>query len=196
MTPLPPGPFSVIYADPPWRFRTWSAEGQDRAPDQHYGTMDIADIKAQGVGAIAAPDAVLFLWVYQPMLREAFDVIEAWGFAYKTVGYIWIKTNGPADQGMLFVDQTTVRKGLGYHTRAGSEQVWIATRGRGYERLSKGEPQVVFAGLREHSRKPDEIADSIVRLTGDVPRVELFARTARPGWSAWGNETGKFAGAA
>jgi N6-adenosine-specific RNA methylase IME4 len=72
------------------------------------------------------------------------------------------------------------------------EQCWLATRGRGYERLSRGEAQVVFAPVREHSRKPDEIAESIVRLTGLGPRLEMFARTRRPGWDVFGNETERF----
>jgi N6-adenosine-specific RNA methylase IME4 len=72
------------------------------------------------------------------------------------------------------------------------EQCWLATRGKGYERLSQGEAQVIFAPVREHSRKPDEIAQSIERLAGDVPKVELFARAQRTGWTCWGNEVGKF----
>ena len=92
----------------------------------------------------------------------------------------------------LFFQPSDVRRNLGYHTRSGAEQCWLATRGRGYRRISKSEPQVVFAPVREHSRKPDEIADSIVRLTGDVPRIELFARTSRPGWSSWGNQSHLF----
>lgn len=186
--------YSVIYADPPWRFETYSAKGKDRAPDQHYSTMPIDDIRALPVTDWAAENAALFLWVYQPMLREAFTLFDAWGFTFKTVAYVWVKITGGQDR--LFYGQEDVRKGLGYHTRAGTEQVWLATRGKGYERLSKGESQVVFSPLREHSRKPDEIAESIVRLVGDVPRLEMFARTRRQGWEAWGNEADKFAGAA
>lgn len=186
--------YSVIYADPPWRFKTWSEAGKDRAPEQHYDTMDIAEIAKLPVSKWAADDAALFLWPYQPMLKDAFTLIEAWGFTFKTVAYFWVKITGRQDR--LFYANEDVRKGLGYHTRAGAEQCWLATRGDGYERISKGEGQVIFAPVREHSRKPDEIAESIVRLTGDVPRLEMFARTKRPGWDVFGNETEKFAEAA
>jgi N6-adenosine-specific RNA methylase IME4 len=84
------------------------------------------------------------------------------------------------------------RMGLGYHTRSGSEACWLAIRGKGYKRQSMGVEQVVFAPLREHSRKPDEVTARIDRLVGDVPRIELFAREQRPGWQCWGNEVGKF----
>jgi N6-adenosine-specific RNA methylase IME4 len=137
---------------------------------------------------------VLFLWVVQPQLPEALRLIEAWGFTFKTVAYCWVKNKGNQDR--LFYAGEDVRKGLGYHTRSGMEQCWLATRGKGYSRLSKSETQVVFSPLREHSRKPDEISDSIVNLTGDVPRLEMFARTQRPGWDVWGNQTSKFDGVA
>lgn len=183
--------YGVIYADPPWRFSTYSSKGQKKAPDRHYPTMKIEDICALPVPALAADDAALFLWVYQPMLRQAFLLFDVWGFEFKTVAYIWVKTNGHQDR--LFYGGQDAKKSLGYHTRAGSEQCWLATKGRGYKRLSKAEPQVVFAPRREHSRKPDEIAESIVRLTGpETSRIELFARTERPGWAAWGNEVDKF----
>lgn len=191
---FPLGHYSVIYADPPWKFEAWSHRGEDRGAVQHYGCMSLDDICALPVADWAAKDAALFIWVVQPMLREAVRVIDSWGFTLKTVAYCWVKIKGEQDR--LFYAGEDVRMGLGYHTRAGMEQCWLATRGDGYERLSQGEAQVMFAPLREHSRKPDEIADSIVRLVGDVPRLEMFARTVRPGWSAFGNETTKFAATA
>lgn len=180
--PLPQRGFSVVYADPPWTYSTWSHKGEGRAPQQHYDCMSLDAIAALPVADLAAPDAALFLWVIQPMLPQAMQLISAWGFTFKTVAYYWVKMTADGRP----------RKGLGYHTRQGAEQCWLATRGRGYRRMSRAEPQVVFAPLREHSRKPDEIADSVARLTGDVPRVELFARTQRPGWQVWGNQTGLF----
>lgn len=182
--------YRCLYADPPWAFQTWSDEGKDRAPEQHYSTMSIEDICALPVADIAEDDAALFLWAYQPMLPDAFDVIRRWGFTYKTVAYYWVKIKGRQDR--LFYAGEDVRNGLGYHTRAGAEQCLLATRGKGYERISKGEGQVIFSPLREHSRKPDEVAESIVRLVGDVSRIELFARTKRAGWDVFGNETSKF----
>lgn len=190
------GKYRVVYADPPWSFETWSHRGQGKGASQHYATQDLDWLKKLPVGELAAADAALFLWVVQPLLPEALELIGAWGFKYKTVGYVWVKTKDEPGS-MLFWDeawdQSATRLGLGYHTRSGAEQCWIATRGKGYERLSKGEPQVVHAGLREHSRKPDSIADSIVRLA-EGPRVELFARQQRAGFDPWGNQIDKFGG--
>ncbi len=192
MLTLPRKHFRVLYADPAWEYRTWSAKGENRAPQQHYDCMPTDEICALPVTEIAADDSVLFLWVYQPMIADAFRVASAWGFEVRTVGYYWIKTRTPSLKDG--VDPFVV--GLGKYTRAGAEQCWICKRGRGLPRVSRSERQVIFAPLREHSRKPDEIADSIVRLHGDVPRIELFARTPRPGWTVWGNETTRFEGAA
>jgi N6-adenosine-specific RNA methylase IME4 len=187
---LPRRDYRVIYADPPWSYATWSHRGQGKGASQHYGVMDAAALRALPVREIAAKDCALFLWVVQPQLPEAMALIDAWGFTYKTVAYCWVKNKGKQDR--LFYAQEDVRLGLGYHTRSGMEQCWLATRGKGYARISQREAQVVFSPLREHSRKPDEIASSIEALTGDVPRLEMFARTARPGWDCFGNETGKF----
>lgn len=193
MNPFPDGPYRVIYADPPWSFATWSHRGPGKGASRHYDVMSFADLKRLPVARAAGDDAALFLWVVQPMLREAMDLIDAWGFRFKTVAYAWVKLKGPANAGRLFYAGEDVRLGLGYHTRSGFEQCWLATRGRGYRRLSKGEAQVVFAPAREHSRKPDEIRASIGALTGEAaPRLEMFARERHAGWDAWGNETEKF----
>lgn len=188
---FPIGPFEVILADPPWQFAAWSHRGEGKGASQHYDCMSMKDIAALPVDKIAWKDAALFLWVVQPMLPEALSLIEAWGFKFKTVAFVWVKIKG--GQHRLFYTGEDVRMGLGYHTRAGAEQCWLATRGDGYERLSKGEAQVIFSPLREHSRKPPEIHESIERLCGPVPKVELFARAPREGWVTWGNETDKFA---
>lgn len=184
------GPFSIVMADPPWKFRTWSETNQAKSPSRHYQLMEADEIRAIPVRDWCAPDAALFLWVVQSNLPEALALIEAWGFKFKTVAFAWVKIKGK--QTRLFYDDVDVRMGLGYHTRSGFEQCWLATRGDGYERLVKDEPQVIFSPRREHSRKPDEIAEAIVRLCGDLPRLEMFARTKRPGWDAFGNETEKF----
>jgi N6-adenosine-specific RNA methylase IME4 len=136
---------------------------------------------------LMASDAVLFLCVVQTHLPAAMQVIEAWDFEYKTVGFDWIKMpkRWGADQLPL---RMRPKMGCGYYTRANSEQCWIARRGRGCKRLDKGIDQVVYASVREHSRKPDEMYARIERLFGDVPPIELYAREQRPGWSAWGDQ--------
>ena len=185
--------YRIIYADPPWKWCGYNDRIGQRSIENHYNTMSIDNLKAMPIVEMAAPDAVLFIWVVQSILPPALEIIEAWGFTFKTVAFAWVKLKHGQDR--LFYAGDDVKMGMGYHTRAGFEQCWLATRGNGYKRLAKGEPQVVFAPRREHSRKPDEVADAIVRLCGDLPRIELFARTRRPGWDAWGNEVDKFGGA-
>jgi N6-adenosine-specific RNA methylase IME4 len=177
---LPRKHFKALYADPPWRFKAWSHRGEGRSAVQHYDCMSLQDICDLPVRELAADDAVLFLWVVQPMLPAALRVIEAWGFTYKTVAFCWVK---------MRADGLAPRFGLGYHTRSGMEQCWLATRGKGYKRQVRDVEQVLHASVQEHSRKPAEIAERIERLVGDVPKVELFARPPpRKRWVTWGLE--------
>src|SRR5262249_7911170 len=121
----------------------------------------------------------------------ALRVLEAWGFEYRTVAFVWLKMPALWREG-LFPLRIRPRIGLGYHTRSGSEQCWLALRGKGYKRQSMAVEQVLFAPIREHSRKPEEVARRIDLLIGDIPRIELFAREQRPGWSAWGDQLNLF----
>lgn len=170
--------YSVIYADPPWQFKAYSAKGMGRSAEKHYPTMDIEAIKDLPVSELADKDCALFLWVTFPCLREGLAVLESWGFTYKTAAFVWVKQNKKADS--LFW-------GLGYWTRANAEVCLLATRGNP-SRVSAGVHQVILSHIEEHSRKPQEARERIVRLMGDVPRIELFARTKPEGWDVWGNE--------
>lgn len=170
--------YQVIYADPPWVFRVRSKRGAGRSAEAHYPTMTIEEIKALPVKEIAAQDCALFLWVTFPTLREAWSVMEAWGFTYKTVAFVWIKLNRKAD---------TIFTGMGYWTRANAEICLLATRGQP-KRKARNVHQVILSHIEEHSKKPDEVRRRIETLMGDVPRVELFARQHPPGWDVWGNE--------
>ena len=170
--------YNVILADPPWAFRAWSNKGMGRSAEQHYPTMRLDDIKALPVADLAAEDCVLFLWATFPMLKEAFAVIDAWGFTYKTVAFTWVKENRKSS-GLFW--------GLGYWTRANAEICLLATRGSP-KRQSAAVHQVILSPVEQHSKKPDEVRERIVALMGDVPRVELFARQETPGWDVWGNE--------
>ena len=181
--------FDVIYADPPWSFKTWSDEGKDRSPENHYGCMSFAEIEALPITEIAADDCALFLWATDPLLPKALQLIEAWGFEYKTIAFVWAKLNKSAPK-MMFSERDFFT-GLGYWTRANPELCLLATRGKP-KRVSKAVRRLVIAPRREHSRKPDEVADRIVKLMGDVRRIELFARETRDGWQAWGDEAHKF----
>jgi N6-adenosine-specific RNA methylase IME4 len=178
---LSPSHYGVILADPPWSFAVRSAKGTGRSAEKHYPTMPIAEIKALPVADLAAKDAVLLMWVTDPFLEAGFDVLKAWGFKFKTVGFYWGKTN---KNGSPFT-------GTGYWTRANPEQCLLATRGHP-KRQDKGVPRLIMSQRREHSRKPDEVYGLVERLCSG-PYVELFARSARPGWDAWGNQVGRFA---
>lgn len=140
--------------------------------------MSIAEIKALPVAALAAQDCALFLWITFPMLQEGWGVMQAWGFTFKTVAFVWIKQNHKSD---------TLFTGMGYWTRANAEICLLATRGHP-KRQAKDVQQVMVSRIEEHSKKPAEVRRRIERLMGDVPRIELFARQVTPGWDVWGNE--------
>ena len=170
--------YGVILADPPWAYRVWNKKDAKRTAEAHYPTMSMEAIKALPVDRIAAPDCTLFLWITFPMLREGWGVMDAWGFSFKTVAFVWVKLNRKADS--LFT-------GMGYWTRANAEVCLLATRGHP-KRVCRNIHQVIVSHVEEHSKKAEEARRRIEVLMGDVPRVELFARQAVPGWDAWGNE--------
>ena len=172
--------YKIIYADPPWQFKVWSREtGLKRSADKHYKTMKKEDIQELPISKICDKDCVLFLWVTVPCLQDGLELIEKWGFKYKTFGFTWIKKNKKSES--LFW-------GMGYYTRANTEICLLATKGTPLPRMSKSVHQVVISKIREHSRKPDEVRDRIVELFGDISRIELFARQKVDGWDCWGNE--------
>ena len=155
--------YNVIYADPPWSYKVWSKKGAGRSAESHYPTMSIEAIKALPVSRLAAGDCALFLWITFPMLREGWGVMDAWGFTFKTVAFVWVKQCRKSDNSFT---------GMGYWTRANAETCLL----------------VILSHVEEHSKKPDEARRRIEALMGDVPRIELFARQATPGWDVWGNE--------
>lgn len=154
--------------------------------------MTLAEMAALPVGAAAAKDCALFMWVVGSHLTEAIELAAAWGFTFKTDAFYWVKQRLiEADQADLFTgDLPEPRMGFGYWTRKQVEPCWLFTRGAP-ARLNKGVRQVILEPRREHSRKPDVARDRIEALVGG-PYLEMFARSTRPGWSAWGNEVEKF----
>ena len=165
--------YAVLYADPPWHFNVYNEEsGIESAAGNHYSTMSLEEICALPLLSLASPDAALFMWTTVPHLRESFDVLVAWGFEYKT-NIVWVKD----------------KIGLGYFVRNQHELLLVATRGdMPSPSPANRPPSVISASRREHSRKPDEAYALIERMYPDLPKIELFARQARPGWAAWGNE--------
>ncbi len=174
MTGFPDKKYSIILADPPWRYADKNCSG---ACETQYQTMSIEDICSLPVKEIAGKDCVLFLWATYPMLREALQVVEAWGFTYKSIAFQWIKKN---KNGGYFY-------GLGRWTRGNTEPCLLAVKGKP-KRVSPAVSQIISAPVKRHSQKPTETYNKIEKLMGDLPRIELFARERREKWDAWGNE--------
>lgn len=166
--PPPEGPFDVLVVDPPWHYDNIGDEGA-----LPYPTMTIEAIRALPVARIAAPDAVVWLWTTNAHVRQAFVVLDAWGFEQKTV-LTWAKD----------------RSNHGYWLRGRTEHCLLATRGRPVYVLNN-QTTLLHGARREHSRKPDEF---YVLVEGLCPgtKIDLFARQSRPGWSTWGSEVDKF----
>lgn len=202
MTPFPQTQHGLILADPPWAYDMRSEKGYAKSPLAHYDCMPLDDMKAlrDDILFATAPDAVLVMWACFPFLPQALDLMAAWGFQYKTGGP-WIKrTNGgkPAF-------------GTGYVLRSSAEVFLIGTVGAPKiknrstrnllltgdwpDDISGIDSITIDALRREHSRKPDDMYHLIENLF-EGPYLEMFARTRRPGWTAWGNQTDKFASGA
>lgn len=160
---------------------TWSEKGEGRSASAHYDVMELEDIIKLPVRQLADKDCVLLIWVPDSMLPWALRVIEAWGFEFKTVGFYWVKQNS---KGLGFFT------GPGKWTRTNPEMCLLATIGHP-KRKSRSVRRLVVSRLREHSRKPDEVRDRIEKLVAG-PYCELFARSTKPGWDTWGNQSGMF----
>lgn len=183
----PEGGYGVILADVPWTFKTHSQKGLEGRP-QHYERMTLTDIKALPVHELAAKDCFLFFWTSGPYLKQAFSVIDDWGFKYSSIGFQWLKLRKgqlgePWNEGSFCMGQ-------GYTTRSNGEICLLAKRGKP-RRLSASVREFLPAERREHSRKPDESISRIEQFASG-PYIELFARNQREGWTTWGNETDRF----
>lgn len=176
------GGFSILLADSCWKYG--SGPGTRGSADKHYDTMTLAELCLLPVEKLAAPDAALFMWATWPLMLEAYALMKAWGFEYKNCGFVWAKTNKL---------QLTPFVGMGHMTRGNTEFCLLGTRGKP-KRIDAAVQQLILddmivAPVGEHSEKPPETRDRIIRLLGDdQPAVELFARQPAPGWHCWGNE--------
>ena len=164
--------YRTIVADPPWRYGTRTptstAKARRAAADAHYATMTVEDICA--IQVPAADDAHLYLWATNPLLREAFDVVAAWGFTYRTT-LTWLKT------GAL---------GMGFYFRGDTEHVLFATRGSSPIAAANRRRNWFHAQRTRHSVKPDAFYD-LVEQVSPGPYLEIFARRARFGWDYAGD---------
>jgi N6-adenosine-specific RNA methylase IME4 len=171
--------YKIIYADPPWSYDNNLKERIDMGGTT-YPRMNLEDIKAVPVPDLADEECILFLWGTWPKLQETLEVIKAWGFKYITVAFLWVKT---------YPKKGTIVSGIGHWTKGNTEFCLLAKKGKCTRwRKAMDVMQVIMAPKDIHSRKPPEARDRIVRLLGDLPRIELFARQRVDGWDAWGNE--------
>ncbi len=176
--------YKIIYADPPWSYNDKGCNGNC---ENHYRTISLNSLCELNIKAICDDDCVLFMWTTYPMIKEGLQLIEAWGFKYKSIAFQWIKLN--KKNGKPFY-------GLGRWTRGNTEPCLLATKGKP-KRISASVFQLIQTPIQGHSQKPNIVRDKIVELVGDLPRIELFARKPKDrlfqdkswnGWDIWGNE--------
>ena len=172
--------YSVIYADPPWRFQNRTGKvAPEHKRLNRYETMELEDIEALPVADIADKKCHLYLWVPNALLPDGLAVMKSWGFEYKG-NIIWekIRKDGQPDG-----------RGVGFYFRNVTEILLFGVKGTSNRTLPPARSQVnlVRTQKREHSRKPDEIVSLIERCSAG-PYIELFARGTREGWTMWGNQ--------
>lgn len=176
--------FKTILADPPWRFENSTGKvAPEHKRLSRYPTMTLDDICGLPVEGIAAETAHLYLWVPNALLPEGLQVLESWGFAYKS-NLIWhkIRKDGGSDG-----------RGVGFYFRNVTEIILFGVRGKNARTLDAGRRQVnmIATQKREHSRKPDE-QYALIEACSPGPYLELFARGERKKWAVWGNQSGDY----
>jgi len=163
--------YPVIYLDPPWRYE--HAESESRAIENQYPTMSLDEIKAMDMSRVAFDDCVMFMWAASPKLAEAFEVLDAWGFSYRTCA-VWDKQ----------------KIGMGYYFRQQHELLLVAVKGQPPTPAPADRPSSVFSYPRgQHSAKPHEVYEIIEAMYPTLPKIEMFCRTPREGWGVWGNQS-------
>ncbi|KKN76995.1 hypothetical protein LCGC14_0364870 [marine sediment metagenome] len=167
--------YQIIYADPPWSYRNMG--NIQATANSHYKTMSQEDIEKLPIQSIVNDNCILFLWATFPKIQEALNVIKAWGFEYKTVGFVWVKKN----------KNWTNFFGVGWYTRSNAEVCLIGVKGKA-PKISNSIGSIVETIREYHSKKPYIIRKKIVEFSGDILRIELFARQKTEGWDVWGNE--------
>ena len=190
--------YNIIYADPPWSYTRTIGNGTIRRTDgqSHYPTMSVDSLRQIGyhVQRISRKNSALLLWATLPNLPAALQVMESWGFKYKTCWCTWVKTNKAGDKPFF---------GVGYYTRSNAELCLLGVKGRiaSFKNLVEDEVRdgnpnamssICIEPPRQHSRKPETVRNNIVTFFGDVPRIELFAREQSPGWCVLGNQSDKY----
>jgi len=186
MLPLPNKKYQIIYADPPWSYD--DPKGNDpKLGGITYPVMTNEEIASLPIINITDNNCSLFFWVTMPKLEDAFPIIKAWGFKYITCAFTWVKLNPINGK---------VYSGLGHWTNGNAELCLFCKKGSP-KRVTNNVKQIQMCPRGQHSVKPSRIRNEIVKLMGDLPRIELFARPPKDrlfedesykGWDLWGNE--------
>ena len=191
---LPSGKrFSVLYIDPPWQYEGGGGPSDPtRQAERHYPTLPHEQLLALPVGALAAKDAIVFLWATPPKLAEAIALLAAWGFDFRTSA-CWVKEQ-PASAASRKRGDTITRDvvGMGSYFRQAHELLLVGTRGRIPPPAPANRPSSIMRAPRgAHSAKPAIARDIIERMYPSLPRLEMFARGKAKGWTTWGHEAGE-----
>ncbi len=188
MIKFPKKKYQIIYADPPWSYQSFSGKSKKNflnkkriwgIAESNYATMSMEQLKQLPIQNITNDNCILFMWATFPNLQQALDLMKAWGFEYKTVAFVWEKLDK--------TNNTPKKYGLGWYTRSNCEIVMLGRKGK-FDRQSASIQQIIKSTISKHSQKPNEVRQRILRLCGDLPRIELFARTKIHGWDTWGND--------
>jgi len=170
--------YDVILADPPWQYTSKSVS-PNREVTNHYSVMSTIDICNFPIKNIVSGRCALFLWATWPLLEDALKVINSWGFTYKTIAWVWVKSN---KSGLGFF------WGMGGYTRSNTEPCLLSFT-KELSVTDHGIQSLIYSPVREHSRKPDDQYRKIESLYPGCNYLELFARRKwSPEWDVWGNE--------
>ncbi len=183
---LPNKKYQIVYADPPWDYndkrkvkdmRSVGGSSSGFGANKYYKTVPTKDICELNVSNISEENSILFLWSTSSFLPYALKVIKAWGFKYKTVGFVWAKTRSKGKFTRI----------LGRWTMGSTEFILIGIKGKP-KRMKNNVYQFIIEEHTTHSKKPNIFREKIVELMGDISRVELYATEKRKGWDCWGLE--------
>jgi N6-adenosine-specific RNA methylase IME4 len=168
--------YNIIYADPPWDYagrEQHNSIKENKSVKDHYNNMTLDELKELDVNKICDKSCLLFLWTSSPHLPQAIELMNSWGFDYKTIAFIWDKQ----------------KTNPGYYTLSQCEICLVGKIGNiPMPRGSRKERQFISEMRRGHSQKPDEVRMRIERMFPIQKKLEMFARVASPGWDIWGNE--------
>ena len=171
--------YQIIYADPPWRYSGGKGKNSKAWGNSlsSYKCMKLEEICSLPISEISDKDCSLFLWTTFPMLKAGMEVLERWGFKYKTTAFVWVKK----------YKNNKDYCGMGYWTRSGAELCLLGIKGKPM-RICPNVRQIITHIVEKHSHKPQEVRERIFQLMGGLPRIELFTRQKTEGWDVWGNE--------